>query len=140
MIRIDLIRHNTNHPDKRHHHPDGACCVVGRRRFESPGPAAVHRLAKVLCLRGHGNADFEVWDDHEQFGGLSRVVIVGNVRHWARLATGKPVFSNDESFGLDFLSRAVPNPSRVPRRNEPPPVVHLWIKRAIEALEVLENE
>lgn len=113
---------------------------MGSLRIETAGPAPIHRLARLLCRYGHGDAAFEVWDGHPPFGGPGRVILAGKVRHLARLALRKPVISNDVPFGADFWSdeQAVPNPSQIPRRNEPPPVVHLWIKRAIEALEALE--
>ncbi len=39
-IRIDLIRQDTSHPDKRHRHLGRARCEVADRRFETAAYSA----------------------------------------------------------------------------------------------------
>ncbi len=94
MIRIDLIRQDTNHPDKRRRHQGRASCEVAGRRFEAQGPAPVYKLATLLWLHGHGGADFEVWDDRDPFGNPGGLALRGRVRNWASLDTpkGAPMF------------------------------------------------
>ncbi len=62
MIRIDMIRQDTRHPDKRRRHHGRASCEVAGRCFESVGPAPIYKLVTLLGLHGHGGADFEVWE------------------------------------------------------------------------------
>ncbi len=62
MIRIDMLRQDTNHPDRRRRHQGRASCEVAGRRFEAEGPAPIYKLTTLLWLHGHGGAGFEVWD------------------------------------------------------------------------------
>jgi hypothetical protein len=102
MIRIDMIRQDTRHPDKRRRHQGRAICEVVGQRFEAQGPAPVYKLATLLWLHGHGGADFEVWDDRSPTckpGGLAQR---GKVRNWARLVNGKPKFDRKAPPDPDF--------------------------------------
>ena len=82
MIRIDMIRQDTRHPDKRLRHQGRASCEVGGQRFEAQGPAPIYRLATLLWLHGHGGAEFEVWDDLSPFGNPGGLAMTGEVRNW----------------------------------------------------------
>ena len=95
MIRIDMIRQDTRHPDKRRRHQGRAICEVTGQRFEAQGPAPVYKLATLLWLHGHGGAKFEVWDDVSSFGRPGGLAMRGTVRNWARLVKGKPTFGRD---------------------------------------------
>ena len=75
MIRIDVIQQNSNHLDRRKRHPSRASCEIAGRRYETTGPAPIYKLSTLLWLHGHGNAEFEVWDDVSPFdkpGGLAK--------------------------------------------------------------------
>ncbi len=102
MIRIDMTRQNTNHPDKRRRHQGLANCEVAGCRFEAEGPAPVYWMATLLWLHGHGGADFEVWDDLSPFGNPGGLAMTGRVRNWARLVNGKPTFGKDAPPEVDF--------------------------------------
>ena len=45
MIRVQMIRQDTRHPDKRRRHQGRASFQVAGRRFETQGPAPIYRLA-----------------------------------------------------------------------------------------------
>ena len=68
MFRIDMIRQDTNHRDKRRRHQGRASCDVVGRRFEAQGPAPIYKLVTLLWLHGHRGEEFEVWDDVSPFG------------------------------------------------------------------------
>ncbi len=102
MIRIDMARQNTNHPDKRLRHHGRAWCEVDGRRFETKGPAPIYKLATLLWLHGHGRADFEVHDDISPTGNPGGLAMTGKVRNWARLINGKPRFNKDALSETDF--------------------------------------
>lgn len=102
MIRIDLIRQDTRHPDKRRHHPSRASCEVAGRRLEAQGRGLIYKLVTLLWLHGHGGADFEVYDDRSPFGNPGGLAMTGRVRNWARLVNGKPTFERKAAPGPDF--------------------------------------
>ncbi len=104
MIRFDMIRQDTRHPDKRHRHQGWAICEVAGRRFEAKGPAPIYKLATLLWLHGHVGEHFEVWDDLSPFGNPGGLAMRGRVRNWARLVKGKPVFDKDAPSAVDFSS------------------------------------
>ncbi len=60
MIRVQMIRSDTRHPDRRSRHQGWASCEVAGRRFEAQGPAPVYKLSTLLWLHGHGGGEFEV--------------------------------------------------------------------------------
>ncbi len=68
MIRVQMIRSDTRHPDRRRRHQGRASCEVAGRHFEAEGPAPIYKLATLLWLHGHGGAGFEVWDDPSPIG------------------------------------------------------------------------
>ncbi len=68
QIRINMVRPDTQHPDKRRRHQGRASCQVVDRRFEAKGPAPIYRLVTLLWLHGHRGNEFEVWDDLSPFG------------------------------------------------------------------------
>ncbi len=102
MIRIDLTRENSNHPDRKERHPSRASCEVGARRYETVGPAPIYKLTTLLWLHGHGGVTFEVWDDRDPFGKPGGLALRGRVRNWARLVNGKPKFNKDAPSETDF--------------------------------------
>ncbi len=102
MIRIDMLRQDTNHPDRRRCHQGRASCEVAGRRFEAEGPAPIYKLTTLLWLHGHGGVGFEVWDDRCPFGKTGGLAMHGQVRNWARLVKGKPVFGKDAPSEVDF--------------------------------------
>ncbi len=102
MIRIDMIRPDTRHPDKRRRHLGRAWCEVANRRFETRGPAPIYKLATLLWLHGHGGTDFEVYDDLSPFGNPGGLAMRGKVRTWVRLAKGKPKFDKDAPSDVEF--------------------------------------
>ena len=102
MIRIDMTRQDTRHPDKRLRHQGRASCEVAGRRFETEGPAPVYKLATLLWQHGHRGKEFEVWDNLSPFGNPGGLAMTGKVRNWARLINGKPKFNNNASFETDF--------------------------------------
>ncbi len=93
MIRIDTLRQDTRHPDKRRRHQGRASCEVAGRRFETRGPAPVYKIVTLLWLHGHDGEPFEVWDDLSPFGKPGGLAMTGRVRNWARLVKGKPNFT-----------------------------------------------
>ncbi len=48
MVRINMIRQDTNHPNKDRRHPRRAICEVADRRFEAQGPAPIYKLVTPL--------------------------------------------------------------------------------------------
>ena len=104
MIRAQMIRQDTRHPDKRRRHQGQASCEVAGHRFETQGPAPIYKLATLLWLHGHGGEHFEVFDDRDPFGKPGGLAMRGRVRNWARLVKGKPVFNKDASSEVDFSS------------------------------------
>ena len=102
MIRIQMIRSNTRHPDKRRRHQGRACCEVAGQRFETHGPSPIYRMATLLWLHGHGAVEFEVHDDVSPTGKPGGLAMCGKVRNWARLVNGKPTFDKDALSELDF--------------------------------------
>ncbi len=94
MIRFDMIRQDTRHPDRRLRHHGRAWCEVAGRRFEAQGPAPIYRMATLLWLHGYGGAEFEVRDDLSPFGNPGGLAMRGKVRNWASFETpnGKPMF------------------------------------------------
>ncbi len=108
MIRIEMIRQNTNHPNRSGRHPSQASCEVAGQRFEVQGPALNYKLITLLWLHGHGGEEFEVWDDLSPFGNSGGLSMSGRVRNWARLANGKPTFER----------KTVPEPDFTPSERE----------------------
>ncbi len=108
MIRIDLIRQDTNHPDKRRRHQGRASCEVAGRRFEAEGPAPIYKLTTLLWLHGHGGVGFEVWDDVSPFGKPGGLAMRGQVRNWSSFETpkGMPM----------FRMKSKPNPDLTPEQ------------------------
>ncbi len=104
MIRIDMVRQDTNHCDKRRRHQGRASCKVAGRRFEAMGPAPIYKLATLLWLHGHGGGHFEVHDDRSPFGNPGGLAMRGRVRNWAYLVRGKP----------NFTRKAQPDPDLTP--------------------------
>ncbi len=94
MIRIDMIRQDTRHSDRRKRHQGRASCEVAGRRFETEGPAPIYRMITLLWLHGHGGLEFEVWDDLSPHGNPGGLAMRGKVRNWASFKTpnGKPMF------------------------------------------------
>ncbi len=101
MIRIEMIRQDTRHPDKRHRHQGRAWCEVAGRRFETEGPATIYKLVTLLWLHDHYGEHFEAWDDVSPFGKPGGLAMRGKVRNWARLVNRKSKFDR----------KAVPNPN-----------------------------
>ena len=56
VIRINLIRQNTNNAVRRRRHLGRSTCEVTGRRFETKGPAPIYRMATLLWLHGLGGA------------------------------------------------------------------------------------
>ncbi len=104
VIRIDLIRQNTNNAVRRRHHLGRATCEVTGHRFETQGPAPIYKLGTLLWLHGHGGAAFEVYDDLSPTGKPGGLAMRGRVQNWARLVKGKPVFDKDAPSEVDFSS------------------------------------
>ncbi len=102
MIRIQMIRQDTNHRDKRRRHQGRASCEVAGRRVETQGPAPVYKLTTLLWLHGHGGAAFEVHDNVSPTGKPGGLAMRGRVRNWARLVKGKPAFDKDAPSETDF--------------------------------------
>ncbi len=104
MIRIDMLRQDTRHPDKRRHHQGRASCEVFGRCFKTEGPAPIYKLVTLLWLHGHGGEDFEVWDDVSPFGKSGGLAMRGRVRNWASFETpnGKPMFRMKSQPDPDF--------------------------------------
>ncbi len=102
MIRIDLTRQDTRHPDKRLRHQGRASCEVDGRRFEAEGPAPIYKLATLLWLHGHRGKEFEVHDDISPTGNPGGLAMTGKVRNWARLVKGKPSFDRQAKPAPEF--------------------------------------
>ena len=102
MIRIDTLRQDTRHPDKRRRHQGRARCEVVDRRFETRGPAPIYKLATLLWLHGHGGGHFEVHDDRSPFGNPGGLAMTGRVRNWARMVKGKVTFDRQAKSAVDF--------------------------------------
>ncbi len=102
MIRVQMIRQDTRHPDRRRRHQGRVWCEVAGRRFEAEGPAPIYKLATLLWLHGHGGVGFEVWDDLDPFGNPGGLALTGRVRNWARLVNGKPGFNRQAQSEEDF--------------------------------------
>ncbi len=104
MIRIDMLRQDTRHPDKRRRHQGRASCEVTGRRFGAQGPAPIYRMATLLWLHGHGGEHFEAYDDVSPTGKPGGLAMRGKVRNWARIGRGKPVFDKDAPSTVEFSS------------------------------------
>ena len=102
MIRIDLTRKNSNHPDHKKRHPSRAACEVAGRRYETTGAAPIYKLSTLLSLHGHGGKEFEVWDDMSPTGKPGGLAMRGLLRNWVRLVKGKPSFDKDAPAEADF--------------------------------------
>ncbi len=102
MIRVQMIRQDTRHPDRRRRHQGRASCEMAGRRFEAEGPAPIYKLTTLLWLHGHGGADFEVHDDLSPIGEPGGLAMRGRVRNWARLVKGEPKFNKDAPADADF--------------------------------------
>ncbi len=142
MIRIDMLRQDTRHPNKRNRHPGRASCEVGGQHFETQGPAPIYKLATLLWLHGHRGEEFEVWDDLSPFGKPGGLAMTGRVRNWASFETpkGKPMFRMKSQPEPDFTpeqraavakaagvvvscdadSRETPSPGRATRPSDGP--------------------
>ncbi len=128
MIRIDMTRQDTRHPDKRLRHQGRASCEVAGRRFETKGPAPIYKLTTLLWLHGHRGKEFEVWDDLSPYGNPGDLAMTGKVRNWARLVKGKssfdrqakpaPEFTPDE---VDLIAHAAGRVSSVAGTDSPAP-------------------
>ncbi len=94
MIRINMLRQDTRHPDKRRRHHGRASCDLVGRRFEAQGPTPIYKLATLLWLHGRGGAEFEVYDDLSPTGKPGGLAMRGTVRNWASFETpnGNPMF------------------------------------------------
>ncbi len=108
MIRIDLIRQDTWHPDKRRRHPTQASCDVASQRFEAQGRALVYKIATLLWIHGHGGQDFEVWDDLSPTGRPGGLAMSGRVRNFASFETPHS--------GPMFRSKSMPDPDFTPEQ------------------------
>ena len=104
MIRIDLVRQDSNNPDRRKRHPSRAACEVAGRRYETVGPAPIYKIVTLLWLHGHGGEDFEVWDDRDPFGKPGGLAMTGRVRNWALLVKGKLNFTRKAKPDSYFMS------------------------------------
>jgi len=47
VIRVQMIRSDTRHPDRRRRHQGRASCEVAGRRFETEGPAPIYKLTTL---------------------------------------------------------------------------------------------
>jgi hypothetical protein len=88
VIRVDMIRQEIQHPDKRRRHEGRASCIVDGRRYNAEGPAPIYRIATLLWLYGHGGEAFEVYDDRSPTGGPGGLALAGRVRNYARIKKG----------------------------------------------------
>ncbi len=102
MIRVQMIRSDTRHPDRRRRHQGRAWCEAAGRRFETQGPAPIYKLATLLWLHGYGGVAFGVWDDLSPTGKPGGLAMRGQVRNWARLVNGKPGFNRQAQSEEDF--------------------------------------
>ncbi len=132
VIRIKMTRQDTNHSDGLRHHYGRAICEVAGRRFETKGPASIYKLVTLLWLHGHGDADFEVYDDWSPFGGPGGLAMHGRVRNWARLTKGKPRFDqkaqndpeltpDEKYFVAEAAGRVTGSPPRIRPSGDQPP-------------------
>ncbi len=103
MIRVQMIRSDTRHPDKRRRHQGRASYEVAGRRFEAEGPASIYKLTTLLWLHRHGGEEFEVGDDRDPFGKPGGLALRGRVRNWALLGKGKPNFTRKAKPNSDFM-------------------------------------
>ncbi len=103
MIRTDMTRQDTRHPDKRRRHQGRASCEVAGRRFEAEGPAPIYKLTTLLWLHGHGGVGIEVWDDRSPFGKPGGLALRGKVQNWVILVKGKPNFTRKAKPDSDFM-------------------------------------
>ncbi len=131
MIRVQMIRSDMRHPNKRRRHQGRAICEVAGRRFEADGPAPIYKLATLLWLHGHCGEEFEVWDDRSPTGKPGGLAMRGRVRNWARLVKGKsrfdrkalhdPVFTPAErNVVAEAAGRVTGTPQRVPSSGDNP--------------------
>ncbi len=104
MIRVQMIRSDMRHPNKRRGHQGRASCEAAGRRFEAQGPAPIYKLATLLWLHGHGGESFEVYDDIDPFSRPGGLALTGQVRNWARLVNDKLSFDKDAPSNPDFTS------------------------------------
>ncbi len=102
VIRINLLRQNTNNAARRRRHLGRATCEVTGLRFEAQGPAPIYKLLTLLWLHGHGGGRFEVYDDVSPTGRPGGLAMTGRVRSWARLVKGKPNFTRKSQPAPDF--------------------------------------
>ncbi len=102
MVRVQMVRQDTRHPDKRCRQQGLAWCEVTGRRFETQGPAPIYKLATLLWLHGHGGEEFEVWDDVSPTGKPGGLAMRGKVRNWARLVRGKVTFDRQTKPAAEF--------------------------------------
>ncbi len=102
VIRVQMIRSDMRHPNKRRRHQGRAICEIAGQRFEAEGPAPIYKLATLLWLHGHGGEKFEVWDDRSPTGKPGGVAMGGKVRNWARLVNDKLSFDKDAPSNPDF--------------------------------------
>ena len=104
MIRVQMIRSDMRHLDRRRRHQGRVWCEAAGRRFEAHGPAPIYKLATLLWLHGHDGADFEVWDDRSPSGKPGGLAMRGQVRNWASFETpkGMPMFRMKSQPDPDF--------------------------------------
>ncbi len=107
VIRINLIRQNTNNAVRRRRHLGRATCEIAGRRFETKGPAPVYRMATLLWLHGLGGAAFEVYDDVSPTGKPGGLAMRGKVRNWSRLGRGKVTFDRQAKPATEFTPKEV---------------------------------
>ena len=105
MIRIELIRQNDNHSDRKKRHPSRASCEVDGQRYETTGSAPIYKIVTLLWLHGHAGQPFEVWDDLDPFGKPGGLALTGRVRNWARLVKGKPGFNRQAKSEENFAPK-----------------------------------
>ena len=132
MIHIEMIRQNTNHPDKSLRHQGRAWCEVTGQHFEAQGPAPIYKLMTLLWLHGHSGAEFEVYDDLSPFERPGGLALLGKVRNWARLVKGKskfdqkaqndPIFTPAERIVVAKAARRV-TPQSAPSSGDQAPTV-----------------
>ena len=102
MIRVQMVRQDTRHSDKRLRHQGRAWCEVDGRRLETKGPAPIYKLATLLWQHGHRGKEFEVWDNLSPFGKPGDLAMTGKVRNWARLVKRKPSFDRQAKPAPEF--------------------------------------
>ncbi len=52
MIRVQMIRSDMRHPDRRRRHQGRASCEVAGQFFEAQSPAPIYKLATLLWRIG----------------------------------------------------------------------------------------